>query len=660
MGRARRRALLLSSAFCMSMLLAAPAPALASAAPSASFFVGPALSLGNDASDYGLSPSRPLASLHEAQRRARLAASASSDAEVTVWLLPGTHSLASPLLLGAQDARTHYRGLGSAGSVVLSGGVNITSWSPSAPSNATSFLTAPWPAVLAGSNPRQFFVGGNRASPSADAPSVWGLTSNTTNTTATGFLTSSSLPLTWPQQPYRVEFVWGTEFQQSRCYVAGVASLPNGTTSITMDSPCFPFGLELGQVGGLPQVVLNAAAPSALQPGCWQLSPDASTVAYAPLDAAERTALLDGSLVPLVPALDLLLSVDGSPGPTAFSNITFAYAGWPGPEPGNGFLERYGGVRYQPCETADAGATCYNATTAPAAGCRVPCALAMTPSAVRVMASSNITFTGCTFAHLGGHALGFFNGTSDSGVSQSLFADLAGGAVHIANVNETQFEDPEMQTRNVFVEDSVFLLVGSQFQGAVAVSLFAGVGSIVQHNAVGPIPYTAFSFGWSVPQTSSYSRDNLLLANTVNSPCMWGQDGGPVHTIGPNAATMAFNYFYNQTRGRAAWYVDNTSQGYNMTRNVVDNTPGSSPFWLFFQQSCDSHNNCGNAGRDNFAWDIWVRCAPDSPFPYDNRNSSVWNVTHLNASQAFPADAQEVIAAAGPRPGTAFYGVVAK
>jgi hypothetical protein len=640
-------------------------------------WVAPAGGGGDDGAAGSLAA--PLATLHEAQvrlrailaaRRAAGVPSSSSCPPPTVWLLPGTHRLAATLALGDEDSGGAWRAAGPG--TVVSGGVPVTGWTPSDPANASSPLTAPWPAAAAAAGARALFVAGDRAAVTVDDPAVWGLGPNSSAiVTATGYITPSAAPRGWPVPASGgapppagapvVEVVWSHSFTQPRCAVAAVTPLPNGSTAVDLAQPCLSFGASLNQVGGLPSTVVNGAPPAALAAGAWALtSPAAAAAAYAPRSASERAGLLAGTVAAVAPVLPVLLAVHGAAGPVAWSGVTFAEGGWAGPDgpgaaspaAGVGFLERYGNVMFMPCAAAP-DATCFTGPDAGAAGCPVPCALVMAPSAVRVTASAGVTFSACAFTRLGGNALGLFNGTVDSGVYESEFDDITGGAVIIGNVNETQATDPGSPTARVAVADSVFTRLGAVFQGATGIFLFAALNATIAHNRLTSTPYTAMSFGWPVPQGSTFSGGNALVGNDASDVCTWGEDGGAVHTIGVSAGphTIAGNFFHNQTRGRAAVYIDNTSRFFNTTGNVVD----VAPMWLYLQQSCGPGNNCGNAGRNDTATGNFVRNAPDSPFPYDNNNNSVAGTVYVAPGGDWPPAAEGIIAAAGPRPGTAHH-----
>ena len=183
-----------------------------------------------------------------------------------------------------------------------------------------------------------------------------------------------------------------------------------------------------------------------------------------------------------------------------------------------------------------------------------------------------------------------------------------------------------------------------QFQGAVPITLFAGIGTSIAHNALaGPLPYSGVSFGWPVPQNETYSANNTLANNRVDGACSVGTDGGSVHTIGPMpGAVIAENVLANDSHGHAALYIDNTSADFACLDNVVDN----SRFWFWIQQTGGHNVPPGN----NHAFGNFVRNSSDSQYPYNNTNCSVGGTTYIPASDPWPAAAADIITRSGPRP----------
>ena len=104
---------------------------------------------------------------------------------------------------------------------------------------------------------------------------------------------------------------------------------------------------------------------------------------------------------------------------------------------------------------------------------------------------------------------------SYSQVLRSTFRDCAGGGLYLGNVNETHQTDAAQQMRGITVADNVIEHIGTEYQGSTALATFCTVDTIIEHNLIAHVPYTAISFNWPVPQLSSYSYNNTIRNNDV-------------------------------------------------------------------------------------------------------------------------------------------------
>jgi len=575
--------------------------------------------------------------------------------KIIVHLEEGIHSLLSQTLVFnnpkiPSTVQIEYRG-SSTGKSIISGGYTLSSWVPLPEEPAVLMTTVNTTTTM---YTRQLYINNTRVNMTYDNPSLYGLGSDQNITiTSTGIIINPNYTsIIMNSQLVNnglVELIFSHSFQQSRCTVMNYTLLTNQSINLIMAQPCWTFGRSLNQVG-YPTAIYNARTPMDLLPGTWT-NDHQGTIYYKPIDINEYNNLLNNTIQGTVPEVDTLLVVANTNN-YLFTNITFEYSGYANDyNVSNGYIERYGGVQYLPCLTTE---NCFNSTLSPAAGCgNENCWLEMQHSAVRIINSTNIGFTNIIFTHLGLHGLGIFDGSKNINISECLFMDLSGGGLHVGNVNQTQSSNENEQNINFIIQDNVFENIGLEYQGSIPISTFAMINGQILHNFIGSSPYTGISFNWPVPQTTSYSNYNLLSGNKVTQSCYWGGDGGAVHTIGPSLNTIIENnYFYNQSGGHAAIYIDNTSDFYNVTLTVVENAD----MWLYFQQSCNPANRsqCGNVGHDNHAWDCYVYNAPPSPFPYDSNNCTVTDITYLNTTQ-WPPEAQNIINQAGPRAGTRYY-----
>ena len=165
--------------------------------------------------------------------------------------------------------------------------------------------------------------------------------------------TSSTAPLRW-QDPSVVEFRHDSAFEQSRCAVRSLSRGGKGVV-VSMAQPCWRLGLAVGQMG-LPSVVENigdVGSGSRLAPGQWHHRRAPLTLRYRPRSAAERAELLGGDSDAAVPLAAELLVADGV-SRLSVQGITFMHSSWDAPRSDDGYLERYGGVRFLNCTSAAA------------------------------------------------------------------------------------------------------------------------------------------------------------------------------------------------------------------------------------------------------------------------------------------------------------------
>ena len=461
----------------------------------------------------------PLATLPAARDavRALLAAEPHPADDIVVHVAPGTYRVREALRLNASDCardgrrRVRWVADGKAPAVV-SGATPVLGWAEAGGAGGNAaLLHAALPAALAGRRPRHLFVGEARAYRTVDAPNatVAGLAASVgANVTAFGITTPSAAPLHWPN-PAAVELLHNAAFQQSRCAVRAVRPRGDGGADVVMAQPCWSLGVATGQMA-FPSAVLHIGGASAarLPPGAWHLTQD-HTVVYHPRSAAERTLLLNGGIEAAMPVATGLIDAVGVSA-LDIVGLQFERTAWEDASSDDGYLERYGGVRFLLCNSTKAKetGTCYaSAGDACAAGCCGAagalggCALRMAEPAVHIAESRDVTITGCDFRQTGAWGLGLTRGTSYSTVSRNRFSDTSGGGVYLGNVNETRSNSSMPRPTALSVTDNTVVNTGGEYQGSSGIHLFSAVDSTIAHNHLHHIPYTAFvTFVWPVPR----------------------------------------------------------------------------------------------------------------------------------------------------------------
>ena len=533
--------------------------------------------------------------------------------DLHVWLHDGTYALADTFALTAADSGSNghavvYEALSGA-NPVFSGGTTLTgSWSVSDAAHDVHRI-----GVAAGLRSRSVYVNGWRAVRARGATLPAGFVQ-----TATGYTAPDATMAAW-SRPSILEVVGLHAWKSFRCGVASIAG-----RAITMREPCWTnarsqpgFGLEL------PQWFENA--PELLdEPGEFFLDDAANALFYVPRSADD---LAHATVT--VPTLETLMTVRGTLDAPAhdivFRHVTFAYTTWLQPSSADGYPCLQSGVIL-------AGS---------------PGRAMKTPAAVAVAAAHDVTFDGCAFEHLGEAGLSFDGGSHDDLVVGCRFEDLSGTSVSIGDVtHETDHHPTDLRTVNraITVRDSFITRVGAEFFDAPGVFVGYTDGTVLDHDDIFDVPYTGITAGWgwgSVDPlaghytTPSISRNNAITHNVVSHHMRMLEDGGGIYVLGAQpGAVMNGNWLANQGHPYGALYLDNGTQFFTVTNNLVT----ASQNWLYVQVYAPIALN--NIVSGNFSdADTWFRPQPADPS----------NMVHDNTvfSGAMPAGARSIAGAAG-------------
>lgn len=512
-------------------------------------------------------------SITAAQQLAR-AACAHAAADVTVYLRGGTYLLSEPLTFDSRDSATNgfrvvyqaYR----AETPVISGGRKITGWTQ-VPGSAVWQAAAP-----AGIVPRQLYVNGQRTVRASSAASILG----TLTKTAYGYTTANTTIQSW-RNPSTIEFVYtgnpnaGSAWTQSRCGVASITAIPGGS-AITMQQPCWNNATTQkppGQFIVTPDSVENVYDLLGT-PGQWYLDQATSTIYYTP----DQGVSMDTAEV-IAPMLDQLLIGSGASN-LKFSNLVFAYGTWSGASGPDGFVEVQANVRL-------VGAAAVWQSS---------------PANVAFHSSSSISFERCVFTHLGAGGLVIDQGSKNSSVIGSVFTDISGTAVRIGDIDAPN-ATTDQQDSGTTITDNYIHAVAVEFHGGVGI--FAGyvANTLISHNELFNLPYTAISVGWGWGE-NSYAENNQISYNHIHHHMQMLVDGGAVYTLSAQGlansgwSSVHHNYIHDQANNFGALYFDEGSAYISAYSNVV----ASSPYWVSIcEPSVHNINVTGNFTDDSAA-----------------------------------------------------------
>ncbi|MET8144293.1 NEW3 domain-containing protein [Sphaerisporangium sp. NPDC005288] len=663
----RRTSVAASAALLITMgSLIAPVAAQAEAARAGhTIVVAPAGAENADDRGPG-SAGRPLATLEEAQRRAREAA-AGGKRDVTVELLDGTYRLTSPLRFDAADSgragHTVTWKAARGAKPVLSGAKPVTGWEPD--DAATGVYKA---QVGSGFDSRQLYVDGVLAQRARTKIARSDITLNasgfTVNNPALGYLA------TLPDQK-RVELQAMLSFTNR---FAPVQSISGST--VVMQQPAWDnntYGYDTIQSPlRTPTFFLLNSKRFLDEPGEWYLDTTAGTLYYKPLPGQD----LSRARVELS-RLESLLQVGGTYDQPArdlrFEGLTFTGTTWLHPSSPDGYANQQTGVfisGVQPDRPADAFTSC-------AFGCKgfegSRNGWAQSSAAVQVSAAQGVRFTGDTFVNLGSLALGIGNdanahasgvglGAHDIAVEGSTFTASAGGGIMVGGVRPDAHHpsDPRMVNSDIRLSDNRVYATAREYLDQDAIFASYVTRLTIEHNYVSDMPYTGIGlgYGWGandpggspeylnrglydfqpVYDTPTTSSDVRVVGNHVRNVVQTMFDAGCIYTLSAMPrSTIDENFCENS--GQLGLYFDEGSRYLSASHNVFVNTAA---------QWAHANNQNGNHTGDF----TLVGNYTTNPAITGIVNGSRGNLTRDNVTISAgnpPIEAGRVIYNAGPR-----------
>lgn len=533
--------------------------------------------------------------------------------DILVYLRGGTYELAAPFALSQADSGRGghdviYRAYPKE-RPILSGGTRVTSaWTLVDPAK-NLYRTN----VGAGAKSRQLYVADRRAvrARGPRQPAGW-------TETATGYTTTDPTVQSLAK-PADLEVVGFRYWKSFRC---AAASISGG--AVTMTQPCWANanshqGSGYDYTMALPEWVENALE-LVDEDGEFYLDSATGDLTYKPRDGEAMD-----SVEVVLPRLEKLLSAEGTLDDPVqhlrFEGLVFAHATWLRPSTAEGYA-------------------CLQASvTGIGAGGQEK-----TPANVSLRTATNIHLQGNTFVHLGGAGLSFEWGSQDNEVVGNRFEDISGIAVTIGDVTHQEDHHPtdtRTVVKNHSVHDNFVTGAGAEFFDSPGIWAGYTDGTVIEHNDLFFLPYTGISVGWGWggadppnQPTPSVCQNNRIERNRVSWHMRVLEDGGSIYVLGaqPNSTYLG-NWVHNQANKYGALYLDNGTQYYTVTQNVV----AHAPYWLLVQPGNPKALNNTVTGN-------WHD--EDNPFPTapDPSNNVSGNVT---TGGNWPAEAVAAMAASG-------------
>ena len=186
--------------------------------------------------------------------------------------------------------------------------------------------------------------------------------------------------------------------------------------------------------------------------------------------------------------------------------------------------------------------------------------------ALRVLASKDVSFEGCTFTALGTGALQYEFGTQDCRITGNHFYEIGGSAVSLGDFYLDRAHHPEDRreiVRGIEVTNNYIHDTGRDFRGSVAITAGYVQDVTIAHNEIRDVPYSAISLGWGWGEADvsvgpklvtpwkepSVCMRNRILYNHIHNCMMLLCDGGAIYTLGRMPGTVISGNYIHESSG---------------------------------------------------------------------------------------------------------------
>ncbi|MBL9206587.1 MAG: right-handed parallel beta-helix repeat-containing protein [Opitutaceae bacterium] len=263
------------------------------------------------------------------------------------------------------------------------------------------------------------------------------------------------------------------------------------------------------------------------------------------------------------------------------------------------------------------------------------------PAAFQASTSDHVVIRGCRFVRLGGAGVIFAHGGDDNTIEGNSFFDLAAGGIELGE-DAARPVNPRLIPRRNRIANNFLAHLGADYFGSVAILGYYTQASVITHNEMAALPYTAISqgWGWGAPSAPPESGANRITYNRVSNFLRRLDDGGGLYTTDRQPGSeIAFNFITRMTppddrkKAGAALYPDQFTEGTHWHDNVVSEVPR----WLHLWNPNIQGNRIERTFSDTAAY------RNDGP---DNVVESV----RLSADRRWPEPALAIMAAAGLEP----------
>ncbi len=171
-------------------------------------------------------------------------------------------------------------------------------------------------------------------------------------------------------------------------------------------------------------------------------------------------------------------------------------------------------------------------------------------SAITLEYAKNITFSGNTFAVMGGGALDFVEGTQNINISKNLFRSVGGngilaGAIHY-EIGMVKTAEAAL-VKDINIEHNYFTDIAWQEYGGCAVALNYCLNGKISYNTINNTRYSGISVGWGWSKEAyPFLANNEISYNYISNAINLLSDGSAIYLVGCQPNSKVFdNYIEN-------------------------------------------------------------------------------------------------------------------
>ncbi|MBW1811411.1 MAG: carbohydrate-binding protein, partial [Deltaproteobacteria bacterium] len=241
--------------------------------------------------------------------------------------------------------------------------------------------------------------------------------------------------------------------------------------------------------------------------------------------------------------------------------------------------------------------------------------------------------------HLGAAGLVMDSGCKRNRVEGCVFRDISASAITLGDIDQPN-PDTRLLTSGIEVLNNHISGIGREYLDSPGILMGYTEGNRIEHNEIFDLPYTGISLGWGWSLSPSAAQQNLIAHNRVGYAMQRLVDGGLIYTLSTQPdSSISGNFLHNQVHDYGAIYLDQGSQHFSVTDNVI----ASAPNWIIMQPTVQPVAQ-GNVVRDNYTDTEDEMCCGSQGCCTD------WNTFENNplfSPGGYPAEALSIIDATG-------------